>query len=213
MSTHSLANPVLQLLLSIPQCRTQVLMALFPSSSLKNSPDCLAFIDKIVYDTVGSHLMEKILAKPEKSFMSTFDSKLLRSLFKNYFQSRILELCDHPLSNFVLQALLPSLEKEEHVKSIMDTLLPRLYDLVFGRHGNRMGVLVRIVEVSVSWPSLQASVCQALEEAFGVPMNDSSVESEVELEKKRLMLAPLILHVRTFQVPKSIFSDIFYVAI
>jgi hypothetical protein len=223
------ANPVLQLLLSIPGCRPIVQSALFPAaflSSLKQGPssECFKFVDKLVYDPVGSHLLEKVICNPclspssssssSSSTSSTSKSaeKLQKSLFKHYFSSRILECCDHPVSNFVLQALVLSLVKEDQVVLVLDALLPRLSDLVFGRHGgNRMGVLVKLVQACVAFPRVQERVCRALELAFEVPVDgdgDGDGDADAD-EKKRNMFAPLVLHIRTFKVSYSI-SFTFY---
>ncbi|KAJ3269042.1 Nucleolar protein 9 [Terramyces sp. JEL0728] len=90
LASHPVANPVLQLLVAIPESGEELVKTL-----LHGGEDPNEFVKILIQDRVGSHLMEKIIKHSS--------SPQFRYLYKTFFQPRLLQLCQHPVANFVVQ--------------------------------------------------------------------------------------------------------------
>ncbi|KAJ3340573.1 Nucleolar protein 9 [Kappamyces sp. JEL0680] len=174
LATHPIANPVLQLLVCLPHYSDSLVKTLFDFKS----PQAAEFIKHLIQDKVGSHLMEKLV---EHSSADVY-----RALYKGFFKTRWLELCAHPISNFVVQSVIGHCHKESQFEEILDTLAPHFEELLFGAAA-RSGIVVKIVETAIQYPQQQKKCVDALLTAF------HAVESE-----RRPDLANLVLNLRTW---------------
>lgn len=89
---------------------------------LHGGEDPNEFVKILIQDRVGSHLMEKII---KHSSPTQF-----RYLYKTFFQSRLLQLCQHPVANFVVQKVIENCHKEKQFKEILDTLSSQFEDFI-----------------------------------------------------------------------------------
>ena len=87
-------------------------------------------IKNMMQSRAGSHLMEAILGVAPKG--------LFNEIYRRFFRDKMISTAKHPVSNFVLQALLAATKDPEHVSSTLGEL-----SQVFGTllHEKRSGVV------------------------------------------------------------------------
>ena len=87
-------------------------------------------IKNMMQSRAGSHLMEAILGVAPKG--------LFNEMYRRFFRDKMISTAKHPVSNFVLQALLAATKDPEHVSSTLGEL-----SQVFGTllHEKRSGVV------------------------------------------------------------------------
>lgn len=115
LAIHPVANPVLQMLVSIPTSGQSLI-----KSMIDNGGDAL--IIRLMQDQVGSHLLEKIIAgSPEPIF---------NEIFVKHFQPKFLYLCKDSVANFVVQTLLKNLWTAKQLTLVLDALESELENLI-----------------------------------------------------------------------------------
>ena len=132
LATHPIANPVLQLLLELELTRSgkqsakdskSLFRKLIPNDLLEEGTESASFINHLIYDTVGSRLLEVIIVKaPGKTF---------KSLYKNSFKDKIGTLAKNEVAAFVVIKIIERLNTEDLVTALeeicpqIDTLIKR----------------------------------------------------------------------------------------
>ncbi|RUO96747.1 armadillo-type protein, partial [Jimgerdemannia flammicorona] len=71
-----------------------------------------AWIETLLRDTVGSHLLERILRCSSAPIFNT--------LYASYFRGRIQKLCAHPIANFVVQAMFVNARSEVQLAMMIE---------------------------------------------------------------------------------------------
>ena len=132
LATHPIANPVLQLLLELELTRSgkqsakdsnSLFRKLIPNDLLEEGTESASFINHLIYDTVGSRLLEVIILNaPGKTF---------KSLYKRSFKDKIGTLAKNEVAAFVVIKIIERLNTEDLVTALkeicpqIDTLIKR----------------------------------------------------------------------------------------
>lgn len=74
------------------------------------------FVEKLLRDPVGSHLLQKIIQQ--------LDGPSFHRLYLAYFRNRLEELSAHPLANFVVQELAAGAKTKIELEMMIDELGP-----------------------------------------------------------------------------------------
>ncbi|KAJ3145160.1 Nucleolar protein 9 [Geranomyces michiganensis] len=159
---HPVANPILQMLISFPETSASLvntILGVDDAGTAVLTAD--TFITDLMVHPVGSHLMEKLLAAAAPH--------LFHQLYVTYFRTRLLELCNHPVANFVVQHLILNTRNATQLEVLLDELLPA-FDALLWR--NRAGVVVKITETCVKHQACQKEVVKAICAAFHVTTID-----------------------------------------
>ncbi|KAI9103148.1 armadillo-type protein [Phlyctochytrium arcticum] len=183
-SLNPTANPVLQILLTSPSSRGPLLLRLLSIDSETAMLETDPFIEALIRSTIGSHLFEKILqAAPPHLF---------HQLYLTYFRSHLKELCEGPVSNFVVQQLLAQTRNGTQLRVVMDEILTFFKSLM---KVSRAGLIVRICEACVKHRVCQKEVIKAITMAL-LPDHHDDSDATVGLYERR-MLVQLILNFQT----------------
>lgn len=132
LSTHPIANPVLQLLLELELTRSgkqsakdpnSIFRKLLPDDPLAEGTESASFINGIVYDTIGSRLVEVIVTHaPGKTF---------KALYRCSFSQNLASLSKNDIASYVLIKVIERLNKDdlqyavEQISAQVDTLIKR----------------------------------------------------------------------------------------
>ncbi|KAJ3300786.1 Nucleolar protein 9 [Borealophlyctis nickersoniae] len=182
LALHPVASPVLQLLLSYQSTSDTLVRAILNigegNISLTESDP---FVESLIKHSVGSHLMEKIfaVARPE----------LFHRLYVVYFRQHLLDLCRHPVANFVVQQLIANTKNATQVEVLFDELAEGIEKLLLS---NRTGVVVKLVEASARHKAYQKEILKSLCVALHANTNE---------ERKQLL--NLILHLQPYEAYMS----------
>ncbi|CAK3964884.1 PLP-dependent transferase [Lecanosticta acicola] len=132
LATHTHANPVLQLLVRLElthygkqraKDERSIIRTLLPDDPLTGDCESAAFIGGMVYDPVGSHLVETII--------ECAPAKLFKSLYNNYFKERLAQYARNEMGTYVDCRILERLghddllEAHEIICPVIPTLLAK----------------------------------------------------------------------------------------
>ena len=142
LATHPIANPVLQLLLELELTRSgkqrakdpdSLFRKLLPEGSLEESTDNDSFINGLVYDTIGSRLLEVIITHaPGKTF---------KTMYKHSFSEKLGNFAKNEIAAFVIIKIVERLNKED-LQSATDQLLPHIQTLIKRGHTSVIKALI-----------------------------------------------------------------------
>ncbi|KAI9006925.1 armadillo-type protein [Hyaloraphidium curvatum] len=140
----------------------------------------LDFVETMLRDSVGSHLLQKII--------QLADAKTLHRLYLTYFRTRMDELSLHPLANFVVQELIASVKTAVELEMIVEETGPIWAKLLFGA---RPGVVVKILEACLRLQASFAETVKHLQQNFGVGSAETrKLFVRAVLELRRLDTSP-----------------------
>jgi nucleolar protein 9 len=168
LATHPTGSPVLQLLLSIELTHLgksranepdSLLRRLVPDESLEDK-DSFAFLNGLLFDPVGSRLLETIVRCTPGKFFKPF--------YKHIIRDRIGSLSRNELAAYVVVRVLERLSKED-LEAAMDSIVPEIQAL---RDRSRLTVIKCLIERSRVRGVDNARIADALQEAYG---EDASV--------------------------------------
>ncbi|KAH6572523.1 hypothetical protein BASA50_005081 [Batrachochytrium salamandrivorans] len=168
MAKHPIANPVLQILLQIPDSGDTLVSAFLRDGE---------FFSSLLEHQVGSHLAEKLISKASP--------KLFKKLYTEHIRPRFLILCNHHFANFVIQRVMDKMHTEVQFEDALDIIEPHISRMLFQ---NRTGIILKAVEAAIRFPRLQPRIMTALYKAFEVFEDDTKMKD----------LATLILHLSTY---------------
>ncbi|KAL1982453.1 hypothetical protein VTN96DRAFT_1300 [Rasamsonia emersonii] len=130
LSTHPIGNPVLQVLLSLelshfgkssakdPQSITR---RLIPDESLEEGSQSAVFLSGLLYDPVGSRLLEAIVRYAP--------GKLFKNFHKNIIRGRIASLSRNETASYVVVRVLERIGKDD-LQTDMELIIPEIPALV-----------------------------------------------------------------------------------
>lgn len=130
LSTHHIGNPVLQVLLSLelshfgkssakdPQSITR---RLIPDESLEEGSESAVFLSGLLYDPVGSRLLEAIVRYAP--------GKLFKNFHKNIIRGRIATLSRNETASYVVVRVLERIGKDD-LQTDMELIIPEIPALV-----------------------------------------------------------------------------------
>ena len=141
LATHPNANPTLQLLLKLElthfgkqraKDETSIIRTLLPDDPITAESGSAAFINGLVYDAVGSHLIEKIIDHaPGKMY-----------LYREFFRDRLCVFAKNEVAGYVVCRALERMSKDDLYEA-HEALIPALSDLL---ERNRTTVVRTLIE-------------------------------------------------------------------
>ncbi|KAJ3208037.1 Nucleolar protein 9 [Entophlyctis luteolus] len=158
---HAVANPVLQFLVAIDGCGQELIKAIMSI----DADNGYKFMDDLILDTVGSHLVEKILAKASPVEF--------HAMYVRHFKGKLSTLCNHHVANFVVQHLLANTRNGTQVRILLEEILGEDrsgIEKLFFR--NRAGVIIKILEASAKHVAHQKEVFESFLSAFHVKTDE-----------------------------------------
>ncbi|KAI9822443.1 MAG: Nucleolar protein 9 [Pycnora praestabilis] len=164
LATHPTGNPVLQLLLELEQTTSvkqktihglSLLQKLLPDDPLLEGTDSATFFNGLLYDPIGSRLLETIVrCSPGKYF---------KMVYKSLIKSRIGNLARNETAGFVVIKLLERLNKEDLEEAIV-LILPQIQSLV---ERSRTSVIKTLIERCAIRGAETLSIAKALATVYG----------------------------------------------
>lgn len=164
LATHPIANPVLQLLLELELTRSgkqsakdpkSLFRKFVPDDTLEEGTESVSFINSLVYDTIGSRLLEVIIINaPGKTF---------KALYRDSFKSKIGTFAKNEVAAFVVIKIIERLNKEDLVTAL--TEICSQIDALVER--SRTSVIKTLIERCRVRHLDASSISTGLEEAYG----------------------------------------------
>ncbi|KAF9970274.1 Nucleolar protein 9 [Actinomortierella ambigua] len=165
LAVHQVANPVLQLLLEIqakddPAGKDALVDKLLMDITQEEQPgqkndDRDAYVETLLRDQVGSHLLETIVRVASPALFQKF--------YTTYFRGRLSKLSFHPIANYVIQQFFVNAKNAIQLEMMIDEVLPSFEEfLKFGRPG----VIRAVVEAAKNVGACHKQVIKGLCAAF-----------------------------------------------
>lgn len=164
LATHPIANPVLQLLLELELTRSakqsakdskSLFRKLVPHDRLEEGTENASFINSLVYDIIGSRLLEVIIVNaPGNTF---------KTLYKDSFKDKIGTFAKNEVAAFVVIKIIERLNKEDLVTAL-DEICPQIDTLV---KRSRTSVIKTLIERCRVRHLETSSISAGLEQAYG----------------------------------------------
>ena len=164
LATHPIANPVLQLLLELELTRSgkqsakdskSLFRKLVPDDTLEEGSESASFINNLVYDTIGSRLLEVIIMNvPGKTF---------KEFYKSYFKDRLGTCAKNEVAAFVVVKIIERLNKED-LMTALEEICPQIGTLI---KRSRASVVKTLIERCRVRDLDTSSILNGLKEAYG----------------------------------------------
>lgn len=140
---HQVGNPMLQLLLQLElghfgkqraKDETSIIHKLLPDDPIAEGTDSAQFINGLVYDVVGSRLVETIVEHSP--------GRMFKQLYREYFKNRLVNLSKNEIASYVLIKVISRLSKED-LTDVVAILVPEMPTLV---KRNRLALIRVLIE-------------------------------------------------------------------
>ena len=164
LATHPVGNPVLQLLLELELSRSgkqkakdeqSLFFKLLPDNPPQEGTESASFIQGLVYDAVGSRLLESIVRfAPGKTF---------KVLYKSLFKGRLGSLARNETAGFLVERILERLSKED-LEEAIQAIISQIVSLI---ERSRTSLIKTMIERSITRNVETAQIAEALEKAYG----------------------------------------------
>ncbi|KAF2846035.1 ARM repeat-containing protein [Plenodomus tracheiphilus IPT5] len=163
LSTHPLGNPTLQLLLKLElshfgksraKDEKSIIHRLLPDNPIAEGTESAAFINGLVYDPIGSRLLETIIENAP--------GKLFKAIYGEFFKERMGSLARNEIAGYVAGKILERLGKgdlEEAMRQIVDQI-PSLVER------NRTAIIKTLIERCVARDVDTSPIKAQLETAY-----------------------------------------------
>ncbi|KAK8254465.1 armadillo-type protein [Phyllosticta capitalensis] len=166
LATHQTGNPVLQLLVKLELTKfgkqrakdqNSLIKKLLPDDPITETSDSGAFINGMLFDTIGSRLLEVIVEHAP--------GKLFKAVYKEFFKPRMASLARNEIAGYVETKVLERLSKEDLEEAMHSILheVPKLVDR------NRIAVIRILIDRCAARQVNTAPLAQALEKAYAGP--------------------------------------------
>ena len=130
LATHPVGNPVLQLLVDLDLSKSgrkkakeadSLFRKLLPDTPPEEGTDSASFINGLLYDPVGSRLLETIIrSAPGKTF---------KTIYRSLFKEKLGSMARNEIAGFVVIKVLERLSKED-IEEAVTQLCPQVSSLV-----------------------------------------------------------------------------------
>ena len=130
LANHPISNPILQLLLEIElgqfgkhnaKIEDSLFRKLLPDDPLTKDTESAAFVNSLIYDTIGSRLLETVVVHaPGKTF---------KALYKCSFGEQLGTLAKNETAAFVVTRIIERLNKDD-LQVAVDHILPQIATLI-----------------------------------------------------------------------------------
>lgn len=164
LATHPTGNPTLQLMLKLELTlfgktkakeENSIIRKLLPDDPIKEDTPSASFINGLVYDAVGSRLLETIIEHAP--------GKLFKSIYRQFFQPRMGSLARNEIAGYVAGKILERLSKddlEEATRQIIEQI-PNLAER------NRTAIIKILIERCVARGVDTVPIAAQLKAAYG----------------------------------------------
>ncbi len=193
LACHPVGNPVIQLLLELEFLRSgkqkakeesSLFRKLVPDNPSEEGTDTASFVNHLLYDPVGSRLLEVIVRlAPGKTF---------KALYRGLFQDKLGTIAKNETAGFVVIKILERLNKED-LQQAMEQLCPQIKLLV---ERQRTSVIKTLIERCRVRQVETTPISLALVEAYGAEpaerlsrmlrLNTANTDGMAEDRKKEL---------------------------
>jgi nucleolar protein 9 len=187
LANHPTGNPTIQLLLQLELTQfgkqkakdeKSIIHKLLPDDPLTEETDSGKFINGMLYDPVGSRLLETIIEfAPGKTF---------KSIYRNFFRQKLGTLAGSDVASYVVGKILNRLSGDDLADAV-ETFCPQIPTLV---ERNRTAVIKTLIERCVVRGLDTKSIATALEAAYGGP-GSFEITNLLKLNKSSPMDAPI----------------------
>ena len=165
LATHPIANPVLQLLLTLSLTRSSkqgamkdpklIFRLLLPDDLPEEGTETAAFINHLLYDPIGSRLLEVIITyAPGKTF---------KTLFRLLFKGRLSGMARNETAAFVVMKILERLGQAD-LESALSPICEEMGTLM---QRSRTGLVKTLIERCRIREIDEAPIADALRAAYG----------------------------------------------
>lgn len=169
LATHQTGNPMLQLMLRLELTsfgkqhandESSIIRKLLPDDPIAEGTESAAFINGLLYDPIGSRLLEAIVVYAP--------GKLFKALYREFFRERMGSLARNEIASYVVEKIMERLSSDDLQKTY-DAILPQIPNLA---ERGRTSVLRILIERSVARGLDTAPLADALQQAY---TDDNSV--------------------------------------
>ena len=163
LATHPVGNPMLQLLLHLEVAHfgkqrakedDSIIRRLLPDDPLARGTESASFVNGLMYDPIGSRLLESIVEHAP--------GKLFKAMYKELFRDRMGSLARNEIASYVVSRILERLGAEE-LQAAMASIYPQMPDLA---QRGRTGVVKTLVERCAARGVDTAPLAAALQGAY-----------------------------------------------
>lgn len=168
LATHQVGNPTLQLLLKLELSHfgkqkareeTSIIRTLLPDDPITPESDSAIFINGIVYDPIGSHLVEAIIEYAP--------GKMFKSLYKGLLKDRMASLARNEIAGYVVCKVLERLSRDDLFEA-HELIVPTIPSLVErSRYGIIKTLMQRCSVREIDTRALAAQLAEAFKQADG----------------------------------------------
>lgn len=164
LATHPVGNPVMQVLLQLELTHlgksrakdpNSIVRRLIPDESLDAGSQTIPFLRGLLYDPVGSRLLETVVRYTP--------GKMFKGFFKNFFRENLGTFARNEIASYVVVQVLERLSKED-LESSMEAILPQVSSLV---ERSRLIVIKSLIERGAVRGASLKPLADALEAAYG----------------------------------------------
>ncbi|KAK4954065.1 Nucleolar protein 9 [Elasticomyces elasticus] len=143
LATHQLGNPALQLLLKLElthfgkqraKDEMSIVRTLLPDDPITEDSGSASFINGLIYDPIGSHLLETII--------EFAPGKMFKNLYKEFFRDRLLSMARNDIAGYVVCKILERLSREDLLHA-HESILPQIPSLL---EKGRIAVIRTLIE-------------------------------------------------------------------
>ena len=187
LATHPIANPVLQLLLELgisksgkPKAKEldSLLRKLLPDDPPREGTDSATFVNGLIYDPVGSRLVETIIKyAPGKTF---------RALYRGICREKLPSLAKNDIACYPVTKAIERLSKEE-IQYAVEQLSPNIRTLV---ERSRTSVIRALIERCQIREVDTQPIITALQDSYGSEPADAILKMLGMSAKSREGVAP-----------------------
>ncbi|KAF9414504.1 Nucleolar protein 9 [Podila epigama] len=164
LAVHQVANPVLQLLLEVlakdnEEAKDELVDKLLMDITRDEEPgqtnnDRDAYVETLLRDQVGSHLLEMIVKVASPTLYQKF--------YTSYFRGRLVKLSFHPIANYVIQQFFVKAKTPVQLEMMVAEVLPEFGNfLKFGRPGVIRAIVEACKNVGACHKEVIKGLCQA----------------------------------------------------
>ncbi|KAJ8105196.1 hypothetical protein OPT61_g10325 [Boeremia exigua] len=166
LSTHPLGNPTLQMLLKLElkhfgksraKEEKSIIHKLLPDDPIAEGTESASFINGLVYDPIGSRLLETIIENAP--------GKLFKTIYSEFFKERMGSLSRNEIAGYVAGKILERLSKED-LADAMRQIVDQIPSLV---ERNRTAIIKTLIERCAARDVDTLPITKQLELAYSGP--------------------------------------------
>ncbi|KAL4924304.1 uncharacterized protein BDV17DRAFT_284774 [Aspergillus undulatus] len=130
LATHPVGNPVLQVLVKLELSHfgkssakqsNSIIKRLIPDANFEEDSESARFIRGLLYDNVGSRLLE--------TMVRWIPGKMFKTLYKNYLRDQMSSLARNQTAGYVVLRVLERLGKDD-LQAVVEQIVPKIPGLI-----------------------------------------------------------------------------------